>query len=115
MPCEKLAHLDKRYRERYGMSMVENLKLLKAKGMDEFLKTQAEKYTCPTCGDTVCVHDAKCYSCDYKREITTKVVKTATELSTKKRRKAILEKTFGIDKGKIKPFSEKDRGEDREL
>jgi hypothetical protein len=66
MPCEKLAHLDKRYRERYSMSMVENLKLLKVKGMDEFLKSQAEKYTCPSCGDVVCVHDAKCYSCGYK-------------------------------------------------
>jgi len=43
MPCEKLAHIDKRYRERYGMSMVENLKLLKTKGMDDFLKSQAEK------------------------------------------------------------------------
>ena len=66
MPCEKLAHLDKRYRERYGMSMVENLKLLKAKGMDEFLKSQAEKYSCPRCGEVICVHDAKCYSCGYK-------------------------------------------------
>jgi len=68
MPCEKLEHLDKRYRERYGMSMVENLKLVKATGMAEFLKSQAEKYTCPSCGDVVCVHDAKCYSCGYKRK-----------------------------------------------
>ena len=68
MPCEKLAHLDKRYRERYGMSMVENLKLLKAEGMDAFLKSQAERFTCPSCGDVVCVHDAKCFSCGYKME-----------------------------------------------
>ena len=67
MPCEKLAHLDKRYRERYGMSMVENLKTLKAKGMDEFLRTQSEKFGCPTCGDVVSVHDGKCYGCGYKR------------------------------------------------
>ncbi len=66
IPCEKLAHLDKRYRERYGMSMVENLKFLKEKGMDEFLKSQAEKYTCPSCGDVICVHDAKCFTCGYK-------------------------------------------------
>lgn len=68
MSCEKLAHLDKRYRERYGMSMVENLKLMKAKGMDDFLKSQAEKYTCPKCGDVFCVHDAKCLVCGYKRQ-----------------------------------------------
>ncbi len=68
MPCEKLAHLDKRYRERYGMSMVENLKELKEQGMDEFLKSQAGKYRCPDCGDVICVHDSKCYSCGYKRK-----------------------------------------------
>jgi uncharacterized protein YeeX (DUF496 family) len=30
----------------------------------------------------------------------------------KKQRKAFLEQSFGIDRGKIKPFSEDDRGED---
>jgi rubrerythrin len=50
------------------MSMVENLKLLKAKGMDEFLVSQAEKHRCPSCGDVVCVHDGKCYSCGYVKE-----------------------------------------------
>ena len=50
------------------MSMVENLKMLKTKGMDVFLKDQAEKFRCPTCGDVVCVHDGKCYSCGYKNK-----------------------------------------------
>ena len=59
MPCKNLDRLDRRYRERYGMSMVENLKELKAKGMDEFLATQREKHRCPNCGDVVCVHDCK--------------------------------------------------------
>ena len=68
MPCEHLAHLDKRYRERYGMSMVENQKALKEKGMDEFLKSQEEKYQCPSCGEKVCVHDGKCYGCGYQRK-----------------------------------------------
>jgi len=68
MPCEKLSHLDKRYRERYGMSMVENLRMLKSKGMDEFLKDQAERFRCPSCGGVICVHDAKCYFCGYVRK-----------------------------------------------
>jgi predicted RNA-binding Zn-ribbon protein involved in translation (DUF1610 family) len=68
MPCENLSHLDKRYRERYDMSMVENIKTIKAKGMTEFLAEQAEKYRCPNCGEVVCVHDGKCYSCGYIRK-----------------------------------------------
>jgi predicted CopG family antitoxin len=31
----------------------------------------------------------------------------------KKQRKAVLEKSFGVDKNRIKPFTETDRGEDR--
>ena len=69
MPCEKLAHLDKRYRERYGISMIENLKLITAKGNAEFLKSQAKEYTCSKCGDVVCVHDSKCLVCGYQRKI----------------------------------------------
>jgi hypothetical protein len=65
MPCEKLAHLDKRYRTRYNMSMVENLKEIKDKGIEEFLKSQREKYRCPSCGGVVSVHDGKCYSCGF--------------------------------------------------
>ncbi len=65
MPCKRLAHLDEHYRARYGMSMIENQKTLKAKGIDEFLNSQAEKYRCPSCGDVVSVHDGKCYACGY--------------------------------------------------
>jgi rubrerythrin len=68
MPCKNLTHLDNRYRERYGMSMVENLKMLKAEGMDEFLKNQEARHRCPTCGDAVSVHDGKCYTCGYMRK-----------------------------------------------
>jgi len=36
----------------------------------------------------------------------------AIQSLVKKQRKAFLEQSFGIDRGKIKPFSEDDRGED---
>jgi hypothetical protein len=65
MPCKNLTHLDKRYSERYNMSMVENLKEINAKGMETFLEGQREKYRCPGCGGTVSVHDRKCYSCGF--------------------------------------------------
>jgi hypothetical protein len=68
MPCERLAKLDAHYSARYDMSMVENQKTIREKGMDEFLKGQAEKYRCPKCGDVVSVHDNKCYACGYQGE-----------------------------------------------
>ncbi len=68
MPCKHLAHLDKRYRERYEMSMVININELKTKGLDAFLEDQELKYRCPNCGDIICVHDRKCYSCGFVRE-----------------------------------------------
>lgn len=65
VPCENLDRVDRRYRKRYDMSMVENLKELKEKGMKKFLKNQEEKYECPECGDVISVHDRKCYSCGH--------------------------------------------------
>ena len=63
MPCENLDRVDRRYRKRYAMSMVENLEQIKTQGVEDFLKSQEAKYKCPACGDVVSVHDRKCYSC----------------------------------------------------
>jgi hypothetical protein len=68
MPCKNLLHLDKRYRERYDMSMVENLKDIQANGMEAFLEGQRRKYRCSNCGGTFSVHNGKCYSCGFIRE-----------------------------------------------
>jgi hypothetical protein len=68
MPCKNLAHLDKRYRECYDMSMVENLKEIRATGVEAFLEGQRKKYRCFNCGGTVSVHDRKCYSCGFVSE-----------------------------------------------
>ena len=38
----------------------------------------------------------------------------AIQSLVKKQRKSILEKAFSVDQGRIKPFSEGDRGEDRD-
>jgi len=66
-PCDKIKTLDKRYRTRYGMSMVENLREIKEKGVGKFLKKQREKYKCPECGDVVSVHNGMCYMCGFTR------------------------------------------------
>ena len=63
-PCKYLDALDKRYREKYDMSMIENLKFIKEEGMNRFLEQQKEKYTCPECGGVICVHNKTCYGCE---------------------------------------------------
>ena len=58
-PCQKLEHLDKRYREKYSMSEIENLEFIRDKGMEEFLKSQEKKYISEK--GIFCVHDKKYY------------------------------------------------------
>jgi hypothetical protein len=62
-PCARLKILDSRYSEKYGVSLIGNLKEIKASGIDAFLKRQKEKYRCPKCGGIICVHNNKCYDC----------------------------------------------------
>jgi len=64
LPCHSLERLDKNYRKRFNMSMIENLIQIREKGMDEFLKNQQEKYDCDSCDQLMSVHSKKCYSCD---------------------------------------------------
>jgi hypothetical protein len=62
-PCEHLKKLDERYRNNYRMSMIENLNYIKSNGVNQFLKREQDRWKCPNCGGTVCVHNRKCYSC----------------------------------------------------
>ncbi len=62
-PCDKLKHLDERYRTRYGMSMVQNLLCIKELGIRRFISNEKEKWACPACGQVLCVHRPQCLSC----------------------------------------------------
>ncbi len=64
-PCERLSHLDKRYRARYGTSVVENLRSIKKAGIRKFVENENERWTCPECGSLLCMHDPTCHSCGY--------------------------------------------------
>jgi hypothetical protein len=66
-PCQRLNTLDKRYRNKYGMSMIENLTNIQVNGIRRFLKEEREKWKCPNCGGIVCVHNRKCYTCNQIR------------------------------------------------
>ncbi|MBN1190387.1 MAG: DUF3795 domain-containing protein [Dehalococcoidales bacterium] len=62
-PCRRLKDLDKRYRTKYHMSMIENLEYIKAYGIELFLEKEAAKRRCPECGGVICCHNGLCLSC----------------------------------------------------
>jgi hypothetical protein len=66
-PCQRLRHLDKRYRTRYGMSMIDNLTQIRTYGVRHFVTAQKARWTCPGCGALLCVHDPECPDCRQHR------------------------------------------------
>ena len=62
-PCDRLQHLDKRYRTKYGMSMIENLQNIKHLGIRKFVANETVRWACLECGGTVCVHTRICNDC----------------------------------------------------
>jgi hypothetical protein len=62
-PCQRIKQMDKRYRTRYGMSIIENLEHMKTSGVRDYLNHEATRWTCPSCGGIICVHKGFCFSC----------------------------------------------------
>jgi hypothetical protein len=62
-PCKRLKNLDRRYRTKYHMSMIANLRAIQEHGIDWLLQRQEAEWKCPTCGDTVCCHNGLCLGC----------------------------------------------------
>jgi hypothetical protein len=62
-PCQRLGRLDKRYRAKYSMSMIENLEFIKTSGLTAFLRQENLRWLCPKCGGVVCVHNRLCSQC----------------------------------------------------
>jgi ribosomal protein L32 len=67
-PCLRLKNLDKRYRTKYGMSMLENLENIKKFGIRKFVKSEQKIWKCPKCGELFCVHRDSCLKCGEKRD-----------------------------------------------
>ena len=62
-PCKRLKQLDKRYRTKYEMSVIENLHVIKLICMEEFLLQEEGRWTCMGCGSIICVHRKACPTC----------------------------------------------------
>jgi hypothetical protein len=56
-PCKRLKNLDKRYKTKYSMSMIENLEKIKKKGILKFIKGEEKRWIK---GNKIfCVHNKK--------------------------------------------------------
>jgi len=64
-PCARLKQLDKRYRTKYGMSMIDNLIMINEYGIRNFIRNEKTKWICPECGEMICVHRPACLSCGH--------------------------------------------------
>jgi hypothetical protein len=62
-PCSRLKQLDKRYRTKYSMSMIDNLHFIRANGMERFLENEQTRWTCDVCGSGISVHRDFCLNC----------------------------------------------------
>ena len=66
LPCTRMKQLDKRYRTKYGMSMIENLEYIKKYGIRKFINQQNKKWKCKKCNSLLCVHRDFCLNCGKK-------------------------------------------------
>jgi len=63
-PCKRLKALDKRYRTKYHMSMIENLNYIRDNGLKNFLENEEIKWRCTGCGGRICCHNGLCLNCN---------------------------------------------------
>jgi hypothetical protein len=66
-PCANLRYLDKRYRTRYEMSMIENLENISKFGIRKFIVNEKTRWSCPKCDGTINVHKGICNNCGAKK------------------------------------------------
>ncbi len=61
-PCRKIKHLDERHRRKVGISNIENLGIIKEKGVAYLLEKEEKKFKCPECGGVIC-NNGICLNC----------------------------------------------------
>lgn len=68
-PCSKILVMDKKYRDKYGVSTIGNGKYVDKKGVTKFLEVQKLKYTCQKCSGIIDVHNKRCSECGENAEL----------------------------------------------
>ena len=66
-PCASIKRLDKSYRQRYQVSLIENGLRIKTVGTDRHAREEQLKWTCTQCGGVISLHDGYCSECKMER------------------------------------------------
>ncbi len=64
-PCRRIRGIDERYRK-IGISNIENLGVIKEKGVAYLLEKEQEKWRCPECG-AVLANNGVCFNCGLEK------------------------------------------------
>lgn len=62
-PCKLTKNLEKSYNKRYKTSLILNGQTAKDLGLDAFMTSEREKWTCPYCGGVISLHENLCSEC----------------------------------------------------
>ena len=62
-PCNIIKQIDKRYRQRYYVSLIENGLRIRTVGIEQFLLEEKEKWACTQCGGLISMHERVCSAC----------------------------------------------------
>lgn len=65
-PCTVIKRLDKSYRQRYQVSLIENSLRIRTIGTAGHLLEEKQKWTCMECGGVISLHDRLCSECGAK-------------------------------------------------
>lgn len=67
-PCQDIMEKEIRYTSAYPMieAPMANLAFIRQNGMEAFLEQEEKRWTCPSCGGVICIHDGMCARCKAK-------------------------------------------------
>ncbi|HRY77788.1 MAG TPA: DUF3795 domain-containing protein [Candidatus Izemoplasmatales bacterium] len=63
LPCARMKHIDARYRKSWSVGLVDELRKLRSQGMDAYLHSETERWTCNACGGRMSIHRRECPVC----------------------------------------------------
>lgn len=62
-PCKLIKNLEKSYKKRYHVSLVENSLAVRELGLGTFMERDRRRWTCVKCGGAFSLHDGICSEC----------------------------------------------------